>query len=390
MTTSLVPAPANALPDVMIVAARRTAVMPRHGAFAAVEPTTLAAAVIEALLEDTGVTPTDVDDVILGNALYGGGNPARVSALLAGLPDTCPAMSLDTQCCSGLDALLQGAAAITRGDADVVIAGGVESFSRSPLRAHRPKEANAAPLPYDRPPFTPWPERDPDMIAAAATLAETLGLPRNAQEAYAIDSHRKALAAPPPTTEMVPIEGQTRDGFTRHLTPRLCGRLPVLPGGDEAHGCTSATVAVEADAAAAVLLMSGRWAARLASAPGRPVRLLGGARRGDDPTRPPLAPIGATRAALERYGLTADRIAVAEVMEAFAMQAMACIDGIGLDPATVNRGGGALARGHPIGASGAVLAVRLWHEMQAEVPGALGLATIAAAGGLGSTLVVAA
>ena len=146
-------------------------------------------------------------------------------------------------------------------------------------------------------------------------------------------------------------------------------------------------MAVEADAAAAVVVASERRLAALGT-PGRPVRIVSGARRGFDPTRPGLAPIQAAQAALARAGLAAPGLAVAEIMEAFAVQAMACIEGIGLDAAIVNRGGGALARGHPIGASGAILAVRLWHELQREAPAARGVAAIAAAGGLGSAMVV--
>lgn len=370
-----------------IVAARRTAVMPRHGAFARIEAAELAAAAIRALLADSGLAAAEVDDAILGNALSGGGNPARLAALLAGLPQDCPATTLDSQCCSGLDAVMQAAALVESGAAGTVIAGGLESYSRSPIRMRRPKEPGEVPRAYERPPFTPWPDRDPEMIAAASALARELGIPRAVQEAFAVASHARALAAPPRGTEIVSVAGRDRDGFTRRLTPGLCRRLPPLPGGDGTFGCTTATVAVEADAAAAVLVVSERRLSAL-RAPGRPLRILGGARRGGDPERPALAPVAAARTALARCALAADALAVSEVMEAFAIQAIACIDGIGLDPRGVNRGGGALARGHPIGASGAVLAVRLWHEMQGEAAGARGLATIAAAGGLGSALIL--
>jgi acetyl-CoA C-acetyltransferase len=372
-----------------ILAARRTAVAPRGGALASVEPAELAAATIRAVLADAGLAPEQIDDVILGNALYGGGNPARLAALLAGVPEDTPALTLDTQCCAGLDAVMLAATRIAAGEAKAVVAGGVESFSRAPIRLRRPKNKHEAPREYARPPFTPWPDRDPDMVAAAAVLARKLGLTRVAQESFAVESHRKARAAADNgmfDREIVPLAGLARDAFTRELTPALCARLPALSD-DDTHAVTAATVAVEADAAAALLVVSEDVAARLAPA-ARPVRFLGGIRRGGDPAMPGFAPIAAARAALARHDLAQEGVAVAEIMEAFAAQAIACIVGLGLYPMRVNRGGGALARGHPIGASGAILAVRLWHELQQEAAGAVGLAAIAAAGGLGSAVVM--
>jgi len=365
----------------LIIAARRTAVAPRGGAFRDVEAADLAAVTIRALLDDMALPPETVDEVILGNALYGGGNPARVAALAAGLPEHVPALTVDTQCCGGLDAIALAAGRIASGDAHVVIAGGVESYSRAPQRIAAPGP-DGEPRPYSRPPFTPWPDRDPDMIPAAAILAEELRIGRAAQEDYAAASHAKALRAVP-MPEIVSVRGLDRDAFTRQLRPAACARLPVLAG-DSMHGVTAATVAVEADAAAAVLVVSQEIARNLGA--GRALSIIGASRRGGDPVRPGLAPIAATTTLLNRHGLHAADIAVAEIMEAFAVQAMACIDGIGLDRAYVNKGGGALARGHPIGASGAVLAVRLWHEL-VEHPGSLGIATIAAAGGLATALV---
>jgi acetyl-CoA C-acetyltransferase len=366
-----------------LVAARRTAVAPRNGAFKAVEADELGEAPIRAVLSDTGIAPEAIDDLIFGNALYGGGNPARLAGLRAGLPDRIPALTIDSQCCSGLDAIMMAADRITSGGADAVIAGGVESFSRAPLRARRPRHADEAPQPYDRPPFAPWPERDPDMIVAAAALAVAFDIRREKQDAFAIASHRKAIANPPGPREIVPLAGLSRDAFPRVLTETLCSRLPPIAG-DEVFGATRATVAVEADAAAAVLVVSESVARRLKAR--RPVRIVSAIRRGGDPAMPGAAPIAAANSLLAAERITPARIAVAEIMEAFAAQAIACVEGIGVPEAALNRGGGGLARGHPIGASGAILAVRLWHEMQSESSGALGLAAIAAAGGLGSAL----
>jgi acetyl-CoA C-acetyltransferase len=365
-----------------IIAARRTAVAPRDGAFRAVEAHDLAAHVITAVLADAGIAPGEVEDVIFGNALYGGGNPARMAALAAGLPDRVPALTLDTQCCAGLDAVLLAAARVEAGEADIVLAGGVESFSRAPLRLKRPRGPDEPAREYQRPPFAPFTERDPDMIEAAALLAKEFGISREAQESFAVASHRKALALD--GSEIVPVENLARDAFTRALDPRMCARLPVIAG-DAERGVTAATIAVEADAAAAVLVVSEKIAARAQYA----ARIIGGARRGGEPERPGLAPIAAARAVLEKSRISPDALSSAEIMEAFAVQAMACIDGLGLDPQIVNPGGGALARGHPIGASGAILCVRLFENKKAaQESGFLGLAAIAAAGGLGSAILL--
>mgnify|MGYP001036447196 FL=1 len=377
--------PGAAVSAAYLVAARRTAVAPRNGAFKAVEADELGEAPIRAVLSDVGLAPEAVDDVIFGNALYGGGNPARLAALRAGLPDRVPALTLDSQCCGGLDAVMMAADRILSGGADAVIAGGVESFSRSPLRARRPRHAGEVPQPYDRPPFSPWPARDPDMIAAAAVLAQTFDIRREKQDAFAIASHRKAIENPPAPEEMVPRAGLSRDAFPRALTEALCARLPPIAG-DGAFGVTRATVAVEADAAAAVLVVSETMLRRLNVA--RPLRIVASARCGGDPAMPGAAPIAAARKLLEARQIAPEALAVVEIMEAFAAQAIVCAEGIGVAASALNRGGGGLARGHPIGASGAILAVRLWHEMLKEKAGALGLAAIAAAGGLGSALLV--
>lgn len=370
---------------VRIVAARRTAVVPANGAFRHIEPAELAAATIDTVLADCGIAPGDVDDVILGNALYGGGNPARVAALRAGLPQSVAAMSIDTQCCAGLDAIAIGAAKIASGQSRVVIAGGVESFSRAPLRAVRPAAPGEVPRFYDRPPFTPWLDRDPDMIEAAGALAQACGIARARQEAWAIASHAKALAAMEQlSAEIVPVAGVTRDLFARELSPEVCRRLPALAG-EATHAVTAATTAIEADAASIVMLVS----YDIISTNRHSIKILDYQSVGSDVERPGLAPIAAGRLLMERYGLSPGDFVACEVMEAFAAQAIACVEQTGLDPETVNRGGGALARGHPIGASGAILIVRLFHELMREAAGARGLAMIAAAGGLGSAMTLA-
>lgn len=349
-----------------LIAARRTAVVPRGGAFARLALEDLAAPVLTACLADAGIEPARVDEVILSNALGLGGNPARRVALAAGLPETVAGLTTDRQCAGGLDAILLAKALVDSGAADVVLAGGVESYSRRPLRLKTDPDGGP-PVPYEQAPFTPWPDRDPDMAQAAEALAQRLAIPRERQEAWAAESHAKALAADL-TPEIVPLNGTARDAFPRRLTPKLLARAPVLAG-----SITVGTAAVAADAAAVCLVVSDRIAQ------GRGLTLLAGATLGGNPEEPGLAPVAAIRRIWDGSPLRQ-----AEIMEAYAVQALAVIDGAGLDPAYVNPAGGGLARGHPIGASGAILAVRLFHGLTQG----RGLAAIAAAGGIGTALLV--
>ncbi len=348
-----------------LIAARRTAVVPRGGAFARLSIEDLAAPVLLACLADAGISLDQVDEVILSNALGAGGNPARRVALAAGLGHVA-GLSIDRQCAGGLDAILLARALVDSGAADVVLAGGVESYSRRPLRL-RTDPDGGPPLAYDQAPFTPWPKRDPGMADAAEALAQRLGITRARQEAWAVESHAKALKSDH-SGEMVQVAGITRDAFSRALTPGLLARAQVVSG-----NITAATAAVAADAAAVCLVVSDRVAR------GRGLALLAGATLGGNPEEPGLAPIAAIKAI---WG--GEALQMVEVMEAYAVQAIAVVEGAGLDPATVNQGGGALARGHPIGASGAILAVRLFHGLEKG----RGLAAIASAGGIGTALLV--
>ena len=178
---------------VYISAARRSIVAPRGGVLAHLAPHQLASPVLQAVINDAKLTNHQIDEVICGNALGAGGNPARVLVLAAGLPDQVAGLTIDRQCCSGLDALLLGQALISAGQAEVVIAGGVESYSRRPYRAHRNPDGTLTA--YDQAPFTPWPDRDPDMAKAADDLAKHCAIDRHQQDNWAIGSHAKALAS---------------------------------------------------------------------------------------------------------------------------------------------------------------------------------------------------
>ena len=360
-----------------IAAACRSPVAPRGGALSALPLHQISGPIVQAVLAQAGLIGDDVDELILSNSLGAGGNPARSVALAAGLPERIAGLSIDRQCAGGLDALVLARQMIMSGDVDVVIAGGVESYSRRPLRLrtfadHRPPE------PYEQAPFTPWPDRDPDMAQAANTLGRLLGISRADQDAWAIDSHAKALADTPEITETVPIVGLKRDAFARRLSPALCQRAKVITG-----DITAANAAVAADGGAVCLVVSEAVAKRLKTPL---IEILGGVTLGGTPDLPGLAPVAAINRVLSKAGLGPNDLNAAEIMEAYAVQAIACVQGAGIDPSIVNLGGGALARGHPIGASGAINAVRLYHTLTRS--GGHGVAAIAAAGGIGTALLL--
>lgn len=375
-----------------LVAARRTAVVPVQGAFKTLSLGELASPVVAALLADAGLQGAAIDQVIIGNALAAGGNPARLVALAAGLPESCPALSLDSQCCSGLDALRVGAAMIASGQAQVVLAGGVESTSRRPLRAHRPLRSHhqQQPMPgapslafYERPAFTPWPERDPEMAQAAADLAWAWAIDAEQQADWTLASHAKALAAEARMQpSLVVLADQCRDAAMRSLSAALVHRSPELAS-CQGQGLRLANVALQADACALVLMVSAEVLSSLA-ARDTAVAWQAGLALGAAADSPPLALVPAVRRLLANQGVVAAEVAVVELMEAYAVQALANVQALALPLAAVNAWGGALARGHPIGASGAILAVQAFHRLQHQPAGAQALLAIAAAGGLGS------
>jgi len=370
-----------------IVAARRSAVAPRGGALANIGLHELATPVIEAVLKDAGVATNQVDQIIAGNALGAGGNPARLIALAAGLEQTVSGISIDSQCCSGLDAVSLADSLVRSNQASVVLAGGVESYSQRPQRFQKNNDTGEL-EPYEQAPFTPWPHRNPDMAEAAHTLAVQLGITAHAQNQWAIDSHRKALnAAKELETEIVSIADAHEDSFTRNLTLATCQRAaPVF------ESVSTANMAVAADASAFVLVVSPEIAKQL-RVPKQ--RILQCVSRGANPEMPGLAPIEAVRHVLKQQGVSAKEIAHCEVMEAFAAQAIACVEQCGIDPDICNKKGGALARGHPIAASGAILLTRLYNDWRSEYANkpmsnqsGLSLATIAGAGGIATAILL--
>lgn len=358
-----------------IIAARRSPVTPRGGALADLEIEALAQPVLEALLQDAQLEARQIDELIVANSLGAGGNPARIIALGAGLPEALAGLSIDRQCVGGLDALILADAMIRSGHHEIVIAGGVESYSRQPIRM-RTFADGRDPVAYHQARFTPWAERDPDMAEAAHQLAQKLNISKLEQDAWAVASHAKAKATT--ARGIVEVAGVTQDSFTRTLSQRHCARAPNVHG-----DITAANMAVAADGAAFVVMVSEAF---VRSNNLDAVEFTAGTTIGGDPTLPGLAPVAAIKTVLEAADIEPNQLTTAEIMEAFAVQAIACQQQAEIPIHTVNQKGGALARGHPIGASGAILAVQLFHELQEN--SGIGVAAIAAAGGLGTAVVL--
>jgi acetyl-CoA C-acetyltransferase len=367
----------------VIVAALRSPIGTAGRAFATVDAAGLAAPVLSALAGSVDNAPREV---VLGNCMGPGGDVARVATLTAGLPDTVPALTVDRQCGSGL-AAISVAVDILRSDPGVVLAGGVESASTAPWRFWPPLSDGDAPRRYERAPFAPADVGDPDMGLAADLLAAEHGISREQQDAYAARSHALAVAAGGSgafDAEIVPVAGVCRDERPRAglTTQRLARLRPAF----RVHGTVTAGNACGInDGAAAVTLVDATLQARL-GAPG--LRVLATATAGVDPNRPGIGIVPAVGLALDRAGLTLDEIDVIELNEAFAGQVLACCEELALDPDRVCVEGGALALGHPWGASGAVLVVRLFSQLVGAGRGTYGLAAIAAGGGQGVALVV--
>jgi acetyl-CoA C-acetyltransferase len=292
---------------------------------------------------------------------------------------------VDRQCASGLAAVEVGAALLAR-EPGVVLAGGVESASTAPWRFW-PPTSGGTPQRYERAPFAPASLGDPDMGLAADLLAEDAGVDRERQDGYAARSHARAaatVAAGGFDDEVVAVGTVTRDERPRAgLTAERLARL--RPAFRDRGTVTAGNSCGINDGAAVVALADPATAERL-SRPG--LRVLSTATVGVDPNRPGLGLVPAVRMALTRAEVTLDEIDVVELNEAFAGQILACCDALGLDPARVCTEGGALALGHPWGASGAVLLVRLFTQLVRRERGRLGLAAIAAGGGQGVAMVV--
>ena len=388
--------------EVVIVAATRTAIGSFQGSLATVPAADLGAAVIRQLLAQTGLTGDQVDEVILGQVLTAGcgQNPARQASILAGLPNTVPALTLNKLCGSGLKALHLATQAIRCGDAEVVIAGGMESMSLAPyvLPAARTglRMGHAQMIDSLLHDGLMDAFNDYHMGITAENLAEKHQLSREQQDAFAAASQHKASAAIESgrfADEITPIlipqrkgdplsfevDEQPRAGITAESLGKL---KPAFKKDGSVTAGNSSTIN---DGAAAVVLMS----ADKAKALGLPVlaRVAGYANAGVDPAIMGIGPVAATRACLSKAGWNIDQLDLIEANEAFAAQSLAVGKELEWDMSKVNVNGGAIALGHPIGASGCRVLVTLLHEM-IKRDAKKGLATLCIGGGMGVALAI--
>jgi len=388
--------------EVVIVAATRTAIGAFQGALANIPATELGATVIRALLERTGLDPAQVDEVILGQVLTAGSgqNPARQAALRAGLPHAVPALTLNKVCGSGLKALHLAAQAIRCGDAEVAIAGGMENMSLAPYvlpKARTGLRMGHAQLVDSMIEDGLWDAfHDYHMGITAENLVAQYGLTREAQDAFAAASQQKAcaaLAAGRFQDEITPVSIPRRKGeplsFATDEQPRAGTTAEALgtlkPAFKKDGSVTAGNASTLNDGAAAVLLMS----AGKAKALGLPVlaRIAAYANAGVDPALMGIGPVAATRRCLDKAGWSLEQLDLIEANEAFAAQALAVGQELGWDAGKVNVNGGAIALGHPIGASGCRILVSLLHEMLRR-DARKGLATLCIGGGQGVALAI--
>ncbi|MCW5851740.1 MAG: acetyl-CoA C-acyltransferase [Anaerolineae bacterium] len=406
--------------DVVIVDGVRTPIGRYGGALAAVRPDDLAAHVIRALVERTGVAVDDIEDVVLGCANQAGEdnrNVARMALLLAGLPASVAGCTVNRLCASGLEAVAQAARAIRAGEGDVFIAGGVESMSRAPLVMAKPEAAfpRGDQKLYDT--TLGWRFVNPRLVArhypysmgeTGENVAERWDISRAAQDEFALTSQQRAAAAIREgrfKDEIVPVEVPQPKGSPRVVTtdehPRPETTLEALArlrpafrrhaeqpdeaGDDGAATVTAGNAAGLNDGAAALLLTSADYAQAHGLAP--MARIVSAAVAGVDPALMGVGPVPAVRKALARAGLTVGDLDLVELNEAFASQSLAVIHDLGLDPTKVNVNGGAIALGHPLGCSGARLLTTLAHEMRRRQV-RYGLATMCIGVGQGMAMLV--
>ncbi|HEY5717509.1 MAG TPA: acetyl-CoA C-acetyltransferase [Motiliproteus sp.] len=388
--------------DVVIVAAGRTAIGAFNGTISAIPASDLGATVIKGLLEKTGIAPEQVDEVILGQVLTAGcgQNPARQAAINAGLPHSTPALTINKVCGSGLKSVQMAAQAIALGDADLIIAGGQESMSLS--GHYLPKSRNGMKMGN-------WNMVDTmindglwdafnnyHMGITTENIVEKYGLSREAQDAFAAASQNKAEAALNNNRfadEIIPVVIPQRKGdpivFDRDEQPRagvtaaaLGGLRPAFKKDGTVTAGNSSTIN---DGAAAVIVCSADKAKELGLQPLATIKAYGNA--GVDPAIMGTGPICATQNTLKRAGWSVEDLDLIEANEAFAAQAMSVNKDLGWDTNKVNVNGGAIALGHPIGASGCRILVSLLHEM-VKRDLSKGLATLCIGGGMGIALAV--
>ena len=393
------------MPEAYLVEGVRTPVGRYGGSLSSVRPDDLAALVVGEAVRRAGLDAarSEIDEVILGAANQAGEdnrNVARMAVLLAGLPDTVPGITVNRLCASGMSAVTMAAQAIRAGDADLIVAGGVESMTRAPWVQAKPEKAWAKPgAAYDT--SIGWRFPNPRLAArdkATFTMPETAeevarveGITRAEADAFALRSQQRAAAAIAagrfaPEIVGVPVrDGEVLDdeGPRPDTTLEVLARLrPVVAGGEVVTAGNSSALN---DGASAVVVASAEAVERYGLSPR--ARIVVGTAAGVAPEAMGLGPVPATEKALRRSGLSLEDIGAVELNEAFASQSLACIRRLGLDEERVNADGGAIALGHPLGSSGSRLLVTLMGRMERE--GARhGLATMCVGVGQGAAVIL--
>ncbi|GLV52164.1 acetyl-CoA acetyltransferase [Thermobispora bispora] len=376
--------------EAYIVGAVRTPVGKRNGGLSTIHPTDLAAHTLTALIERTGVDPAAVDDVIMGCVSQIGPQSldiARNAWLSAGLPESVPGVTIDRQCGSSQQAIHFAAQAVMSGTQDLVVAAGVESMSMVPIGSNVtiPLE-KGMPFPYGEKWVERYGNQEISQFRGAELMCEKWGFSREDLEKYALESHQrasKAIANGYFAEQIVPINGVEHDEGPRPDTSlEKMAALPTLrPDGK----ITAATSSQVSDGAGAVLIASERAVREHNLTPRARIHTL--ALAGDDPVYMLTAPIPATKKALQRAGLSIDDIDVIEINEAFAPVPLAWLREIGADPAKTNPNGGAIALGHPLGGTGAILMTKLLHELE-RIGGRYGLQTMCEGGGQANVTII--
>ncbi|MFD6551694.1 acetyl-CoA C-acetyltransferase [Streptomyces sp. NPDC058398] len=380
--------------EAYIVEAVRTPVGRRRGGLGAVHPADLGAHVLKALVERSGVDPAAVEDVVFGCLDTVGpqaGDIARTSWLAAGLPQEVPGVTVDRQCGSSQQAVHFAAQAVLSGTQDLVVAGGVQNMTQIPI-AFASRQA-AEPLGLTEGPFAGsegwrarYGDRPVNQFHGAELIAAAWGISRRDQEEFALRSHRRAIRAADEgrfTRETVPLAGVTADEGPRRDTTleKMAALKPVVEGGTITAACSSQV----SDGAAAMLLASERAVREHGLTPRARVHHLSA--RGEDPIRMLSAPIPATAYALKKAGMSIGDIDLVEINEAFAPVVLAWLKETGADPEKVNVNGGAIALGHPLGATGVRLMTTLLHELE-RTGGRFGLQTMCEGGGQANVTII--
>ncbi|MCQ4117695.1 acetyl-CoA C-acetyltransferase [Rhodococcus tibetensis] len=377
--------------EAYIVDAVRTPIGKKNGGLSGVHPADLGAHVIEAIVARTGIDPAGVDDVVFGcvDAIGGqAGNIARTAWLAAGYPEEVPGVTVDRQCGSSQQAVHFGAQAILSGTADLILAGGVQNMSQIPIASAMVVGQQYG---FDTPfaGSTGWAERYGDQEVSqfhgAELIADKWDISREELERWALQSHeraRTAIAEGRFDREIVPIGEVTTDEGPRETSLEKMASLKTLTEGGR---LTAAVASQISDGASAVLLASPEAVERYGLTPRARIHHLSA--RGADPIFMLSAPIPATRHALEKTGLSIDDIDLVEINEAFAPVVLAWNKEIGADPAKVNVNGGAIALGHPLGATGTKLMATLLNELE-RTGGRYGLQTICEGGGTANATII--